>query len=94
MKQRVLKYAINNHGQSKINLPVAATICKVAYQGDCLCIWAVMPLHPALNEFRTFTVFGTGHEFGDDAHDIVHCHLETVFEGQFVWHIFEVFGNE
>lgn len=94
MRQQVLKYDIKNCGKTTLNLPVGASVCKVEYQGAYLRIWALANVSHPRKEQRTFEVVATGQQFGGANDTGCHCYVETVFEGQFVWHIFEVLGDE
>lgn len=67
-----------------IMLPKNGRILKVGMQGDSVCFW-VMFNHPeAQVEARYFYVIGTNQIVPEGAN-----YLDTVFDGDYVWHIFE-----
>ena len=81
MKKVIYKYKIVN---GPIELPFAAKILKVGMQRDTPTMWAL--INPETKtESRNFVVIGTGDEFDDT--DMKH--VETFFDGPFVWHLFE-----
>ena len=69
-----------------LNLPKYAQILKIALQGEALCVWVLVDRAQKQKVRRAFMVFGTGHDNIPDYAE----HIETVFDGPFVWHIFEV----
>lgn len=89
MKQVVLKFDIKNHGLSTISMPFGATVCKAEFQGGFLRIWATVTVGIDATECHNFEVVATGQEFGNEYGS--HVHVATLLQGQFVWHVFEVF---
>lgn len=85
----VWKYSIHmNRGRAiskaTIMLPKNGRILKVGMQGDRVCFW-VMFNHPEREvEARCFYVIGTNQIVPDGLN-----YLDTVFDGDYVWHIFE-----
>lgn len=71
---------------TSVELPLNAKILKVAEQEDKICLWCEVDLETAALERRRFTILGTGDQFND----ISLKYLDTVFVGQFVWHVYEV----
>lgn len=66
-------------------LPAGARILTIGYQGQALCLWAEID-DSAPFERRVFSVFGTGHLMPDN---VPLAFIDTVFEGPYVWHIYE-----
>lgn len=83
--RRVYKYVINPLVDGVVNLPEDAEVLHTAFQGDALCLWAMVDTE-AKPIARKFRVFGTGHDIPLDE-DIVY--IGTAFTGYFVFHIFE-----
>jgi hypothetical protein len=46
-----------------LDLPLGARVVSAGWQGEDLCLWALVDEHEKTTEPRTFTVAGTGHEF-------------------------------
>ena len=77
----VYKYKI---GSGELQLPYGAKVLTAAMQGNEICLWAEVD-DEAVPEHRTFYVYGTGHIVPEDS-----CYVATVFDGAFVWHVYEV----
>lgn len=70
--------------KATIMLPKNGRILKVGMQGDCVCFW-VMFNHPEPQvEARYFYVIGNNQVTPEGTN-----YLDTVFDGAYVWHIFE-----
>ena len=70
--------------QTEIEMPKYAEIVHVGIQNSDVHLWAkVDPLRST--ETRCFSVYGTGHLIPDQA-----LYVGTVFDGPFVWHVFEI----
>lgn len=80
---RVLKYQIR---EGPIELPVGAKVVCVAMQRNEPCLWALVSAPGTVTESREFKVVGTGSSNIDDTD----LYVGTIFDGPFVWHIFEV----
>lgn len=79
----IYKYLVGN---GKVELPKYSTILKVAFQRSQLCVWALVDTSIAELETYTFKVYGTGWDAVDlTPQDIF---IDTIFEGDFVWHVF------
>lgn len=87
--QTVYKYCLGNKlGQEvTIKLPVGAKVIKVAFQNEEIHIWVLRHEEPRWLENRTFLVTGTGWNIPFPMEVI---HLDSIFEDDFVWHVFEV----
>ena len=84
----MLKYKISDDDfmQTDVLMRKGAVIRAVAMQGSVLCAWAETPMQAdSLTVKRTFCVVPTGGDIPDPG-----TYLGTVFEGPFVWHIYEV----
>jgi hypothetical protein len=67
-----------------ISIPADARLVAVAMQGPRIFGWFVVdPSAPS--EPRAYRVLGTGHDVPEDG-----THVGSVFDGPFVWHVFEV----
>jgi hypothetical protein len=86
VKQVIFKYVIELIERQVIAMPEGAQVRSVQMQHGQIVMWAqVDPDVP--KEDRTFAVVGTGHvEIDPDGMEYV----ESVQDGSFVWHIFEV----
>lgn len=71
-------WALNN-----IRMPKSAQIIDVGMQGRSLCLWAIVEPHVSPVN-REISVYGTGHQLGDDVE-----YIGTVHDGPFVWHVFD-----
>lgn len=70
-----------------IVMPERAQILKVGYQFVTLCLWALVdPAKP--KQQRRIVVLGTGFE-REDAEMEGLTYIDTVFDGSFVWHVFD-----
>lgn len=91
--KRVLKYplfAMDGVVDDRVTLLMAegAQVVGVGKQGRVLCLWAYVDPN-AETVVRTFTVRGTGHVVTDDPIQPDPRYVGIVFDGAFVWHIFE-----
>ena len=83
MSNKIFKYSLIITDKQTINLPRFADILKIDYRNGELFFWArVNPKHETYPV--TFIIAGTGHVLPKMALN----HIETVFNGPFVWHIF------
>jgi hypothetical protein len=82
---RMLKYRISaNQDQTTISIRAGADIRAVGVQLPReVCLWAEVPDDTPV-QARTFTIIGTGDDVPAGAY------VGTVFDGPFVWHIYEV----
>lgn len=71
-------------GETKVSMPEHAYILSIQYQGQELCLWAIVDTK-APETIRTFEVYETGHEI--DINKV--GWLATVQRPPFVWHVFE-----
>ena len=80
----IYKYPIRSD-QNMYEFPVGATFLHVAFQGDTLCLWALVDSNVSTLETRCISVFGTGHEIPDEATR----YLGTAHQPPYVWHVWE-----
>ena len=87
--KKIYKYKLDVCDKQKVVLPIEAQILKAGMQGSCLYIWALVDPDEKSTMERTICIFGTGHEVAGNVDDLVH--IETIFVGDLVFHIFESF---
>ena len=76
----IFKYPYNN----EISMPESAEVFYLGYQGNVLTMWAIVDTDsPNVN--RRFSLYGTGWPIEDA--DL--GYIGSVFDGPFVWHVFE-----
>lgn len=84
------KYPLRRASWSYLELPAGAHVLHAAFQREDICLWALVDTNnkPAT---RTFYVAATG----DRVPDRPTSHISTVLtpNGEFVYHVFEVFGE-
>ena len=79
----IYKYELS----SKVLLPEGSLVLKAGIQSGGMYIWALIdPKQPLIE--RNFEIVGTGHPFEYGC--LTHRFVDTIFDGPFVWHIFEV----
>lgn len=82
----VWKFPLSGVDLSYVEMPERARIIHVGIQGDTPTLWAwVDPSAPKVE--RRFGIVGTGHPA--PSFDAA-VHLGSIFDGPFVWHVFEV----
>jgi hypothetical protein len=83
----IWKFRLPLEDVSRIPMPKAAKILKVALHLGELFVWAqVTDLREVQLEPRVFHIYGTGHNIPNPQ---LLRYIDTVFAGTFVWHIFE-----
>lgn len=94
--QSIWKFGLEITDYQEIMMPVGAKILCVKNQNARPHIWAVCDTE-AIYEKRSFRVYGTGQEYLDVYGDYIGTVqiYETMYaiHKQFVWHVFEVFGQ-
>lgn len=82
----IYKYKISRI-KPEIKLPLGAEVLYAGAQAGEFYIWALVDLSETEMVERSFAVWGTGWEIEEYPNvDFI----STVFEGPFVWHIFEI----
>jgi len=86
MSGRMLKYKISSDTSDQVGvlMPARAVIRAVGMENHAICAWAETPGGDPLTVTRTFRVIGTGRYLPDGTY------LGTVFQGPYVWHVYEV----
>ena len=88
MAKSIWKYGLELVPQQTIEMPQGAEFLSIQEQYGSLCLWAIVT--PGSDkELRTVAVVGTGHDCGYSKDS----HIDTVQQGAFVWHFFEVKGE-
>ena len=82
--KRIYKYELED-GRG-VEMPIGAKVLTIQTQNGLPYIWALVDID-AECDFRYFTIVGTGHDFpnADDFN-----YINTIQDGPFVWHIFEL----
>ena len=78
---------IYKYNTGEILLPQGAIVRKAGMQNGMIALWAEVDTD-APDEHRHFVAYGTGWEIATDRN---HCYIDTVFDGPFVWHVYEVY---
>ncbi len=94
----VWKYPINAGTTDvfSIDMPAGASILHFGNHDGAMAIWAIVSPE-RLQEARHFRICGTGHRIeypkpGWEGYGAVY--VGTVFDGPFVWHLFEILQQE
>jgi hypothetical protein len=81
---KIWKYVINRVDVMCLDLPDGAEVLTAAMQNGDITLWILVDPNAELRK-RPFYVVGTGNPFPPEAKTFI----GTVFDGPFVWHIFE-----
>lgn len=89
MGRAIYKYLLAlRFDEQTISLPVGAKIVKIAPQKDYICIWAISDENPSISRTEIkYLILATGDEIPYGA-----TYKETVFMGDYVWHVFKLEG--
>ena len=79
----VWKYALKD-SSVVLDMPSGAKILLVCLQNRMVTIWAQVDTEAPLAK-REFGIYGTGHEIQKP----VCNHVGTIFDGPYVWHIYD-----
>jgi hypothetical protein len=74
-----------------IQLPIDSQILKVGMQNGIMQMWVLVDPNQKETSQRNFEIIGTGHSFEFDY--LTHTYIDALFDGPFVWHIWEVNKN-
>ena len=86
--KKIYKYILGDHVQHEVNIPEHGIVLTVALQNNLLCIWVLVnPISPTT--IRKFKVYGTGWPI--EVNNLKY--INTVFDKNLVWHIFENLEN-
>jgi hypothetical protein len=86
----ILKYPLRLTDQQDVVMPVGADIFTAKMQSGTLWLWAIVDESVTEALTRDIRILGTGNPFPEDlkawqSRDFI----GTVFDGSFVWHVFE-----
>lgn len=81
----IWKYPLGVQDVQTLSMPNEAQILSAAFQGEQLCLWAIVIPTRATTP-RSIAIYGTGNEIPTYTDDV---HIATVQHGPFVWHVFE-----
>jgi hypothetical protein len=74
-----------------IQLPIDSQVLKVGMQNGIMQMWVLVDPNQKETSQRNFEIIGTGHSFEFDY--LTHTYIDSLFDGPFVWHIWEVNKN-
>jgi hypothetical protein len=86
---KIFKYQLELTDVQRLLLPRFAKILSVQFQGEDLCLWALV-IPDQKSEDRIIRIIGTGHEINPS----LQFNLEFIgtvqqYSGSVVWHVFE-----
>jgi len=88
--KKIFKYPIGLYDFQDVTMHDGAWIIHAGYQGDQLCLWAIVDTNADYASKRIH-ILGTGHSMPKG---IMLRHLSTIQSDIFVWHIFEEMEDE
>jgi hypothetical protein len=71
-----------------IMMPINSQVLKAGMQNGIMYIWALVEPNEKQTYECNFEILGTGHSFEFDY--LTHTYIDSLFDGPFVWHIWEV----
>jgi hypothetical protein len=74
-----------------IELPIDSQVLKVGMQNGIIQMWVLVDPNQNQTTYRNFEMIGTGHSFEFDY--LTHTYIDSIFDGPFVWHIWEINKN-
>ena len=74
-----------------IQLPIDSQVLKVGMQNGIMQMWVLVDPNEKQTSQRNFEIIGTGHSFEFDY--LTHTYIDSLFDGPFVWHIWEINKN-
>jgi len=74
-----------------VQLPIDSQVLKVGIQNGIMQMWVLVDPNEKQTSQRNFEIIGTGHSFEFDY--LTHTYIDSLFDGPFVWHIWEVNEN-
>jgi hypothetical protein len=80
----IYKYELTN----KVTLPINSIVLKAGMQNGIMWIWVLVDNNELDASERNFEIIGTGHPFEYDYLNL--RFVDTIFDGPFVWHVWEV----
>lgn len=70
-----------------LELPVGAHLLRVDMQQDTPTLWALVDPEASKENIR-IAILGTGHQYPETDDEV--RHINTFFDGPFVWHAFDL----
>jgi hypothetical protein len=74
-----------------IDLPINSQVLKAGMQNGGMYIWVLIDPTEKETYQSNFEIIGTGHNFEFDY--LTHTYIDSLFDGPFVWHIWQVNKN-
>jgi hypothetical protein len=84
MSKVIYKYTLT----SSVEMPQGAQILDIQMQGVLIQIWALVDTTAPM-ETRRFETLGTGWTVQEGLQ-----HIKSLQDGSYVWHVFEILGDE
>lgn len=84
---KIFKYELLIVPVQQISLPENAKIMTVQFQGNQLCLWAMVNPH-SYDEYRYIRIAATGEKITDES-DLKYINTVQQFDGELIWHVFE-----
>ena len=85
--QVIYKYELTR----EVTLPINSQVLKAGMQNGSMYIWVLIDLNEKETYKSKFEILGTGHSFEFDY--LTHTYIDSLFDGPFVWHIWQVNNN-
>lgn len=85
----IYKYKLELKETQRVSMPAYSQIIKAGVQDNEIYIWAIIDTDKELLD-KLIRIVGTGNS--TDAMTQANYHIDTVFMGSFVWHIFDLGG--
>jgi len=82
---KIFKYPLQIIDRQILKLPVGARKLSVQNQGGFVCLWALVDPNAEKRPVEIF-IYGTGNPIDQDI--TRQLYIDTVQQGQFVWHVF------
>lgn len=91
---RIFKYPLELADKQTVEMPKGSEILTAHTQHDVMTLWALVPderYDGFPTEQRTIQIIGTGHYVSRRPNQDQELlkYIATVFQGPFVWHVFE-----
>ena len=96
----IYKYPIPFGGEATVQIPASAELLKFGVQGinangtSNLCVWAIVDTTDTETQALKIRIHGTGQPLPDNTvfylgnGDLEYQYYDTIFDREFVWHIF------
>lgn len=80
----VYKYPLKVEDEQELNLPFGAVVLSANFQGEALCIWALVDMDEDFVKKQIIYIHGTGHPIIEENSRFIN----TVFIDSLVFHVF------